>query len=303
MSKSRVSFPEEEGSKPRLEGRTGVDWVKSLGQSRKLQPPMVSLMGTYSVLSNSGHLVSVPDFSLPPFLPPPPVKADSLSRGPLALCKTRRAYGGIVGLDGPISSFQWKARFEGGSLDFRQQRNRAEISTVHWHPTSCSSLLNVYKQTKLLACDARCHRLLTFHVENVPQTLSPHHVQLPLGHSCHLTCSCGDPQLWHDGGSLSYIFQRVVIIEKFLLSREIWPIEFSLKIIFFPLKKENLITLFFSKKKKIGFIWGGRCGASFEVDHAFQNITGSLGPASDYIIDVDLPQINTEPFQNREAWE
>lgn len=33
---------------------------------------------------------------------------------------------------------------------------------------------------KTLRCDARCHRRLAFHVENVPQTLSPHHVQLPL---------------------------------------------------------------------------------------------------------------------------
>lgn len=67
-------------------------------------------------------------------------------------------------------------------------------------------------------------------------------------------------------------------------------------------RKSNYLVLLY-KKKKNGFIWGGRCGASFEVDQAFQNITGSLGPASDYIIDVDLPQINTEPFKNREAQE
>lgn len=109
------------------------------------------------------------------------------------------------------------------------------------------------------------------------------------------------PKALHNGGSLSYIFQSIVIIARFLLSREIWPIEFSLKIIFFLWKrKSNYLVLLY---KKIGFIWGGRRGASFEVDHAFQNITGSLGPASDYIIDGDLPQINTEPSKNREAQE
>lgn len=155
-------------------------------------------------------------------IPPTPIRQGRLLvTGPFALCKTRKAYRGIGGLDGPISSFQWKTHSEGGTLDFLQQRNRAEISTAYWHPTSCSSLLNVYKQTKLLACDARRHQLLAFHVENGSQTLCPYHIQLPLGPSCHLTCSCGDPQPWLHGGSLSYIFQRVVIIINVLLSREI----------------------------------------------------------------------------------
>lgn len=97
MSKSRVSFPEEEGSKPRLEGRTGVDWVKSLGQSRKLQPPMVSLMGTYSVLSNSGHLVSVPDFSLPPFFPTPTCQGRLLVTGPSCFVQDQKSIRGNCG--------------------------------------------------------------------------------------------------------------------------------------------------------------------------------------------------------------
>lgn len=189
--------------------------MKSLRQSGKLQSPMVSLMGTYSVLSNSGHLFSVPGFSLPHSSHPHPSR-QTPCHWALCLVQNQKSIQGIVGLDEPISSFQWKARSEGGTLDFLQQRNRAEISTAYWHPTSCSSLLNVYKQTKLLACDACRHQLLAFHVEN-----SPHYVQLPLGPSCHLTCSCGDPQPWHHGGSLSYIFQRVVIIINFLLSREI----------------------------------------------------------------------------------
>lgn len=186
---------------------------------------------------------------------------------------------------------------KGGSVDFLQWRNMAEISSMHWNPISCSS----YKQN-CWHVDAHPRWLLGVHVENVSQTLSPHHVQLPLGHSCHLICFGGDPQPWHNGGSLSYIFQSTVIIARFLLSREIWPIEFSLKIIFFS-EKENRITLFFSTTttKKIDFIWGGRRGASFEVDCSFQNITGSLGPASDYIIDIDLPQINTEPFKKQRS--
>lgn len=117
MSKSTVSFPTEEGSKPRLEGRMGVDWVKSLGQSGKLQPPMVSLMGTYSVLSNSGHLFSVPGFSLPHCSPPPFVKAETPCHWALCLVQNQKSIQGncgpwwiyfLLSVKGPF----WRGQFE-----------------------------------------------------------------------------------------------------------------------------------------------------------------------------------------------
>lgn len=42
----------------------------------------------------------------------------------------------------------------------------------------------------------------------------------PARDGCHLTCFCGDPQkLWHSCGSLSYIFQRGLIIARFTEQR------------------------------------------------------------------------------------
>lgn len=67
-------------------------------------------------------------------------------------------------------------------------------------------------------------------------------------------------------------FSRVEWQLQDLLSTEIWPITFSLKIIF-PLKKENLITLF-SYYEKLGSSGEGDMEPSFEVGHTFQNMSG-----------------------------